>query len=221
MKKEKHRNNEPIDLKALTNLITLLDCYRINRYVQLDSTEKAVKSGKLEKFDVKWREIRRILYKIASLPKLSASINKFVKIREGVKIIETAGSYLFVLGLGVFVLSYFKVCPKWLEPAYVYVGLPALIALLGTRLTTEFLNRKIALEIEDFSNNHPKKSRFLRARLRNIAQDLINKLGKHIKDRREDADKYKIDLYNTDYEGIKILKSPGTLRKHYTVICET
>lgn len=221
MTKEKHRRNREIDLKALTDLITLLDCYRINRYVQLDSMEKAVRTGKLGKFDVKWREIRRILYKIGSLPKLSASINKLVKIREGVKVIEIIGSCLFTFGLGVFVLSYFKVCPEWLEPAYVYVGLPALIALLGTRLTTEFINRKIALEIEELSKSHPEKFRFLHARLRDIAQDLINRLGKHIKDRHEDADKYKIDLYNTDYKGIKILKSPGTLRRHYTVVCKT
>jgi hypothetical protein len=221
MMKEKHRHRRENDLKALTDLITLLDCYRVNRYVQLDSMEKAVKSGKLEKFDVKWREMRRILYKIGGLPNLSASINKLVKIREGVKAIEIIGSYLFAFGLGVFVLSYFKVCPEWLQPAYVYVGLPALIVLLGTRLTTEFINRKIALEIEELSKSHSKKFRFLRARLRDIAQDLINRLGKHIKDRHEDADKYRIDLYNTDYKRIKILKSPGTLRKHYTVVCKT
>ncbi|MDH5438775.1 MAG: hypothetical protein OEX76_07740 [Candidatus Bathyarchaeota archaeon] len=221
MMEEKHRHRRENDLKALTDLITLLDCYRVNRYVQLDSMEKAVKSGQLGKFDVKWREIRRILYKIGGLPNLSASINKLVRIREGVKVIEIIGSYLFAFGLGVFVLSYFKVCPEWLESAYVYVGLPALIVLLGTRLTTEFINRKIALEIEELSKRHPEKFRFLRTRLRDIAQDLINRLGKHIKNRREDADKYRIDLYNTDYKGIKILKSPGTLRKHYTVVCKT
>lgn len=221
MMKEKHRHRRENDLKALTDLITLLDCYRVNRYVQLDSMEKAVKSGKLGKFDVKWREIRRILYKIGGLPSLSASINKLVKIREGVKVIEIIGSYLFAFGLGVFVLNYFKVCPEWLQPAYVYVGLPALIVLLGTRLTTEFINRKIALEIEELSKSHSEKFRFLRARLRDIAQNLINRLGKHINDRHEDPDKYRIDLYNTDYKGIKILKSPGTLRKHYTVVCKT
>jgi len=221
MTKEKPRHHEETDLKALTDLITFLDCYRVNRYVELDSMEKAVKSGKLGKFDVDWREIRRILYKIAGLPKLSASINKVVKIREGVKVVEIIVSCLFTFGLGIFVLSYFEACPEWLEPAYVYVGLPALIALLGTRLTTEFINRKIALEIEVLSKSHPEKFRFLRARLRDMAQDFIHRLGKHIKDRHEDADKYTIDLYNTDYKGIKILKSPGTLRKHYTVVCET
>jgi len=221
MMKEKHRHRRENDLKALTDLITLLDCYRVNRYVQLDSMEKAVKSGQLGKFDVKWREIRRILYKIGGLPNLSASINKLVKIREGVKVIEIIGSYLFAFGLGVFVLNYFKVCPEWLQPAYVYVGLPALIVLLGTRLTTEFINRKIALEIEELSKSHSEKFRFLRARLRDIAQNLINRLGKHINDRHEDPDKYRIDLYNTDYKGIKILKRPGTLRKHYTVVCKT
>jgi len=221
MTKEKHRHHEETDLKVLTDLITLLDCYRVNRYVQLDSMEKAVRSGMLGKFDVKWREIRRILYKIASLPKLSASINKLVKIREGVKVVEIIASGLFTVGLGVFVLSYFGVCPKWLEPAYVYIGLPTLIILLGIRLTTEFINRKIALEIEKLSRSHSEKFRFLRARLREMAQDLINRLGKHIKDRHEDADKYRIDLYNTDYNGIKILKKPGTLRKHYTVVCGT
>jgi len=218
--KEKYRRYGEVDLKALTDLITILDCYRVNRYVQLDHVEKAVRSGKLGKFDVKWRDIRRILYKIGSLPELSASINRLVKIREGVKVIEVVGSYLFTFGLGIFVLSYFKSCPKWLEPAYVYVGLPGLIVSLGTRLTTEFINRKIALEIEELSKSHPEKFRFLRARLKEVTQDLINRLGKHIKDRREDADKYRIDLYNTDYEGIGILKGPGTFRKHYTVVCQ-
>lgn len=220
MTKEKRRHPGEVDLKALTDLITLLDCYRVNRYLQLDSVEKAVKSGRLGKFDVKWREIRRILYKIGSLPELSAKIEKLVKIQESVKGIEIMASFLFTFGLGVFVLSYFQVCPEWLEPAYLYVGMPALVVTFGTRLTKEYINRKIALEIEELGKSHSEKFRFLRARLKSIAQDFINRLGKQIKNRREDADKYKIDLYNTDYTGIEILKSPGTFRKHYTVICK-
>ena len=218
--KGKSRYRREIDLKVLTGLITLLDCYRINRYVELDSMEKAVKGGKLGKFDVKWREIRRILYKIASLPKRSASIEKLVKIRERVKLVEIIGSYLFVFGLGVFLLTYFDLCPEWLKGTYVYVALPALVVVLGTRLAREFIHRKIALEINDLSKRHPEKFGFLRARLKEIAQNLIYRLGRYIRDRGEDAEEYKFDLYNTDYEGIRIVRSPGLVRKYYTVVCE-
>lgn len=219
IKKPKFRRE--IDLKTLTNLITLLDCYRIDRYVELDSMEKAVKDGKLGKFDVRWKEIRRILYKIGSLPKLSATLDKLLKIRGRVKILSIIGAYFFVFGLGIFVLTFFDVCPEWLKHTYAYVAMPSIIIILGTRLADEYISRKIALEIESLSKSHPEKFRFPRARLRDIAQDLINRLGKHIRDRHEDADKYRIDLYNTDYKGIKILKNPGTLRKHYTVVCKT
>ena len=220
-KRKKPKFRREIDLKTLTNLITLLDCYRIDRYVELDSMEKAIEDGKLGKFDVRWKEIRRILYKIGGLSKLSAIIDKLLKIRGRVKILSMIGTYFFVFGLGVFVLTFFNLCPEWLKHTYAYVAMPAIIIILGTRLADEYISRKIALEIEELSKSHPKKFRFLRARLRDIAQDLINRLGKHIKNRREDADKYRIDLYNADYEGIKILKKPGTLRKHYTVVCKT
>lgn len=220
-KRKKPKFRREIDLKALTNLITLLDCYRIDRYVELDSMEKAIEDGKLGKFDVRWKEIRRILYKIGGLSKLSAIIDKLLKIRGRVKILSMIGTYFFVFGLGVFVLTFFNLCPEWLKHTYAYVAMPAIIIILGTRLADEYISRKIALEIEELSKSHPEKFRFLRTRLRDIAQDLINRLGKHIKDRREDADKYRIDLYNTDYKRIKILKSPGTLRKHYTVVCKT
>ena len=220
MTKAKRRYRREIDLKVLTDLITLLDCYRINRYVELDSMEKAVRDGKLGKLDVKWREIRRILYRIASLPERSANIEKLVNIRERVKLVEIIGSYLFVFGLGVFLLTYFDLCPEWLKGTYVYVALPSLLLVLGTRLAREFIHRKIGLEIDEFSKRHPKKFRFLRARLKEMAQDLIYKLSKSIRDRNEDAEEYKFDLYNTDYKGIKILKSPGLVRKYYTVVCE-
>jgi len=219
-KRKKPNFRREIDLKTLTNLITLLDCYRIDRYVELDSMEKAIKDGKLGKFDVRWKEIRRILYKIGSLPKLSATIDKLLKIRERVKILAMIGAYLFVFGLGVFVLTFFSACPEWLKHTYAYVAMPSIIIILGTRLADEYISRKIALEIENLSKTHSKKFRFLRERLKEIAQELIDHLGNSIKDRNEDADEYKIDLYNTDYAGIKVVKRPGTLRKHYTVVCK-
>lgn len=219
-KRKKRKFRREIDLKTLTNLITLLDCYRIDRYVELDSTEKAIKDGKLGKFDVRWKEIRRILYKIGSLPKLSATVDKLLKIRGRVKILSTIGAYFFVFGLGVFVLTFFDICPEWLEHTYVYIAMPSMIIVLGTRLADEYISRKIALEIEKLSKTHSKKFRFLRERLKEITQELIDHLSNYIRDRNEDADKYKFDLYNTDYTGIKIIKSPGKLRKHHTVVCE-
>lgn len=219
-KRKKPKFRREIDLKTLTNLITLLDCYRIDRYVELDSMEKAIKDGKLGRFDVRWKEIRRILYKIGSLPKLSATVDKLLKIRGRVKILATIGAYFFVFGLGVFILTFFDVCPEWLEHTYAYIAMPSIIIIVGTRLADEYISRKIALEIEKLSKTHSKKFRFLRERLKEIAQELIDQLSSYIRNRNEDADKYDFDLYNTDYIGIKIIKSPGRLRKYYTVVCE-
>ena len=220
-KRKKPKFRREIDLKTLTNLITLLDCYRIDRYVELDSMEKAIKDGKLGRFDVRWKEIRRILYKIGSLPKLSAGMDKLLKMRERVKILAMIGAYFFVFGLGIFVLTFFDACPEWLQHTYVYIAMPSIIIILGTRLADEYISRKIALEIEKLSKTHSKKFRFLRERLKEIVQELIDHLSSYIRDRNEDADKYNFDLYNTDYTGIKVVKSPGTFRKHYTLICKT
>ncbi len=209
-----------VDLKALTYLVTVLDCYRINRFVELDSVEKKVKEGKLGKFGGEWKHIRRILYKIGNLPKLSSNVTRLVRIRDRVKLAEVIALYFFTFALGVLVLTYFNVCPKWLESTFSVVYLPSIGMMLGIRLLDAFIDRKIALEIDKLDREHPQKFRFDRLYLKKTAQNLIDYIISHLKNSHEDPAKYKIDLYNTDYERIEILKSPGTFRKHYTVICK-
>ncbi len=219
-KRETLRVSREVDPKALTYLITVLDCYRINRFVELDPVERAVKEGKLGKIGAEWKRIRRILYKVGSLPELSPNVMRLIKIRERVKLVWIIALYFFTFGLGVFVLTFFNVGPKWLERALTVVYLPSIGAMLGTRLLDAFINRKIALEIDRLDREHPKKFRFDRSDLKETAQNLINHLLNYLRNSHEDPGKYKIDLYNTDYKGIEILKGPGTFRKHYTVVCK-
>ena len=53
---------------------------------------------------------------------------------------------------------------------------------------------------------------------REVNQVLINQLNEKIRKADENPKKYKLTLYNVDYEGIKVLKKPGWLREHYVAI---
>ena len=95
------------------------------------------------------------------------------------------------------------------------------IVAIPASLATQFINRKIAIEIEHHLDTLNKKSGPFRQNYQQIkamTQDLLYLLTDTIRKTNENPEKYTISLYNVDYKGIKIIKKPTRLRKYFIVM---
>jgi hypothetical protein len=221
MKMRKEKNNKYAAqkpyLNTLIELISVLDGYRINRFADLSSIDQAIKEKKLGlKIATDWKQIRKILQKIniyaCSLP----SVIRLYKIRTMLVFISS----LLSISCLVFILLHFLNVsfPRQLETP---LFLATFIIAIPASLATQFINRKIAIEIEDHLNTLNKKSDPFRQNYQQIkamTQDLLYLLTGTIRKINENPEKYTISLYNVDYKGIKIVKKPTRFRKYFRVI---
>jgi len=196
-------------LDDLSDLIFMLDAYRINRYVDLRHLDRIVKEGRIGKnFTSKWKNIRHHLYKKASIPtSLHKSIVKLINIRTIIRIFGQICSIslviLYLLG------SFFRISLEWVGPIFTF----NLFGIATSMLLTVYFNRKIALKVDAYQRDHPREYRALKGMIQNLIFDFSNRvklLGVNPKE-------HLIKVYNTDYKGIRIIKKPSFFRKHYIV----
>jgi len=73
-------------------------------------------------------------------------------------------------------------------------------------------------QIKKFFDQSADKFKGKSAHLRELNQELINRLREGIKKSNGKSRDYKLSLFNADYNGIKVLKKPGVWREHFTAI---
>jgi hypothetical protein len=214
----KMKPKKEVDLNVLKRLITIIDGYRINRCTELGRIEKDIQADKVgSKIAQEWKDIRRLLYKVASVPRTIPKAVKLTKMRITIRFLTFA--YFAVAFILIMPILFFNSPFIELPPGvYGIISMIAVVSVIAERFSDHFLNWKIAVEIDNYYKSHPEKFRFLRLQLKKIVQDLINTLSKHVKDRNEDPKKHAFILYNIDYEGITITRNPGRLTKYYTAI---
>jgi len=214
----KLKSNDRVSVDAQIDnyikLIALLDGYRVDRYVDVETISKLIEEGRLgRKVKAWWKNCRVVLEDMAELPR---SLPKVVKLCKARVIAQFVGSSYLAIGLLIIVAHFllrFSLGPILGSVFFI----SALFMIPGTAILTRLIDREIGLEIERYFKNNPNKFRGQRRYLKKVVQDLIRNLSKLVRQRQEKTDSYFIDLYNVDYEGIEVVEGPSRLRKSYIV----
>ncbi|WEU39834.1 MAG: hypothetical protein OdinLCB4_005015 [Candidatus Odinarchaeum yellowstonii] len=238
-RKEEKEVTEPLGfqkvskINILLNVISLIDGYRINRCPDFRRLDDNIKKGVLGRvFAEKWKDIRKVLWRIGTFPKNIPNVNKMMTIRIITHII---GLILMLVASSIVIATIFLTMPRLI----LYIGL-ALYAV-GTSILgfAMLLRRRIAIKIAEYYYEDHDRWKREQAYLKGVVQQLIDGLIRYLRQRKKigtdkaltqvEKDtplkkyqklmaKYMIRMYNVDYTGLIIVKKPNAFRKHYEVV---
>ncbi|MEM2122168.1 MAG: hypothetical protein QXE79_00865 [Candidatus Bathyarchaeia archaeon] len=213
-KEEGVEERRRMDLGLLRDVIALLDGYRINRYRDPKPFSDAIREGHLgEKLREEWPRVEHILLEMAGTPGELPPVLRLFKLRS---VLNYMG-YLFATVILLLVLA--RLILSYNPGGYWgYMVVASIILIPGSWLAAQYMNYRIALEVERYYRDNPHLHRREKLYLKEMNQRLINALTSHLKAWKMDPNGYAMGLYNVDYEGITIVEAPTSLRKYYTVI---
>jgi hypothetical protein len=205
------------NIRSLVALIFLLDGYRINRFENPATIEKAVQRGDLGgEIRRKWKEIRPSLDKMASVPASIPGVVSLTKVRIAFRFlvsVYTSAALVLVVARFVLQLSYGEY-GEWFVISAVAVA--PIAWLIG-----ELANYRMAKKVEEFFEKNPKSLEDIRSDIRKTVQSLLYTLFRQIRRAGQDPKKLAFKMYNADYEGIEVVRMPTRSSKYYLVSMET
>lgn len=221
-----------IKINFLTNIITLIDGYRINYCPDFRKIDEGIKKGVLGRnFAERWKNIRKILWSIGTFPQQIPKVKNLTRFRY---IFQLSGLLMMIASTIVLLVNSF------IYFGFIVSSISMIMYVLGGSLITLgiLLKRRIALKISDYyrkdNTRFSKEQEYLHA----VTQELINGFTRYLRKRIYEGlekdlagldklsekeyikklKKYKFKLYNDDYTGIKIIKKPSPLRKYFYAI---
>ncbi|MHA1410097.1 MAG: hypothetical protein ACTSQY_07305 [Candidatus Odinarchaeia archaeon] len=220
-------------IKLILTIIFLIDGYRINRAVDFRKIDESIKKGTLGRpFAERWKNIRKVLWRIGTFPKNIPNVQKMTTVRVYSQIIGVA---LLLVASILMIVQALLSLPEYL--IFIGVGIYVLAtALIGLAI---LMRRKVAIKIAEYYYEDHERWKKEQAYLKGVTQQLIDALARQIKrlkvtgrekklakldeaktpkEYQKILEKYKIKLYNIDYTGIKVLSKPNFIRKHYVVL---
>lgn len=178
IKKSKNRVYTINNLETLKNLIFLIDCYRVHHYEEIDWVDKAVKAGELGwGFRRDWKNIKRILMKMAALPKPLFHLSRWARIQEYVRFIGMIVSTFTMIVMGVTFFFFWGRKPgsvSLITTMLGYIAAPLIIAFVVSFLAPPLIARKIQGELSRYRQEHPKKFQIFDFHLKETVQILID-----------------------------------------------
>jgi|GEM_PF-6823438 len=214
------------DLRTAKKILMLIDGYRRLNIEDFAWADKEVKEGKMGlKFSKDWKEIRATMLKFAReagsqkhLLNLAALQQILIQVGLVISAITTLLATLSMVAF-LFHFEWAELVPKILSYAFIPLAIGIMIMLIGPPL----ISRKISSELEKFFAR--KKNLVINAdlKLKDAAQKIIDSISEAIRNDKLKIKKEKdceLGLFNTDYDGIKIVKKPSIFRKYYIVIPE-
>ena len=202
-----------IDLTLLRKVITLLDGYRVNRFMNPTRIGDLVKAGALGKdLQNDWDELHQVMYDMSRVPANTPKtirLLKFLNLTEKLSIIN-----IFITAL-LIALSFIIGISWIIGVVFATIAIPATI---GARA---YLYRQVSNEIDKYVEEHPEKFVKKKAWLKQQVQRIIGTLTRYVKQFEREPSNYPFELYNTDYSGISVIKRPGSLRRGFVVILKS
>ena len=157
--------------------------------------------------------MERILLEMAATPGELPSVLRLFKLRS---ILNYVG---YLLATVILLLVLARLLIGYSLGEYWGILVVASVTLIpGSWLAAQYMNYRIAVEVERYYRENPQLHRREKLYLKEVNQRLIDALISHLKAWKMDPGDYTMGLYNVDYEGIRVLETPTSLRKYYTVI---
>ncbi len=215
-KKGKGSRSGP-DPESMSKLISLLDAYRILRFEDFRWIDKTVNEKKLDPLFTKndWKPVRKVLWKMATVPRDIMYVKTLQKIRS---IVLFVGQTIFFGFFVILILSILGIPQMAIFAPYtLYLGIAAISSFLVTIVARPLIDGKISFTINKFYEEHPQRYEKHRAALKSFTQKQIDKFRSWAMSNPEDLEKNEMKLYNVDYSGIRIVKPVRRFRKFYVV----
>ena len=193
-------------IRKLVSFIEAIDSFRIGYVTNIDQLAIEYRRLELSGRTRKWKEIRRDLEEVAvkglKVPEIRKLMNRDKKLDKYYKysLIFLAISMVpFLMGIG-----------GRLTFLIMLMALTAVNAVLIYRL---YLHDKVVYLY--YSNRHLFKD--ASARLREDVNRLLLELKREARRAQIPLESIRLKLYNTDYEGIRVVKEPSRVRKYFLV----
>lgn len=185
--------------------ITLLDGYRINKFLNPNKISKFVFSGKAGvKVKKSWDSIYKVLWNLTSLtskiPKALSALSYYNFFNTGIVVI-------FSISILLFIATFFLNIP-WVIGGGLIASLLAAVMLLRN-----YFSKKITESIDEYAKKHVQEFADYRLFLKNFVQELIYDLRGLFKQMRIKPEEHLFNLYNSDYAAIEIISQPNWRRK--------
>lgn len=200
------------ELENAAWLISVVDSYRVGMGVDMEGlrerTRKLRDSMKMENWSQAYSDMKAIIeLPYEKEPRMKLYINIYAFTRYLVK------QAFLILGIILFVALISARMP-FISPSHLpYI----LYAIIGVAWCVVAIRAFVKDRMKMFYSTHQKEYRKNEERLQKAAQDLIYKMGALLTEKGEPPEKYKFNVYQKDYTGIKIVKSPGVLRDFYVI----
>ena len=203
---------EDPNLKFLGSLILLIDGYLAYFFDDPEPFNRYVRKGVLgSEFKNDWKEVYRILYKMAFTLKTIPALRIYVVMQGALRAfslpLALTGTMLAISTM------FFKESYPLIVTAAVILAVLGMTALVGSWV----MGKKFADTINSYFMAHDKKFEVKRMLLRNVVQKLLYSFAYYLRKNGTDLTKYKFKMFNGNYKGLKVIKKPWLFRKKYIV----
>jgi hypothetical protein len=200
------------ELEDLSWLISVIDSYRVGMGVEMEGLREKIRRLQGPLRVENWSQIYKDMQAIADLPlqkepKIRFYMTIFVFMRFLVK------QAFLIVGIILFIFLLTSRMPFISSGQLVYL----LYAILGIAWLVVTVRGIARYRLKMFFYQHKKDYKKNEERLQKAAQNLIDKMGRALKEREENPKKYSFSIYQKDYKGIKVIKDVSWLRDFYTV----
>jgi len=198
-------------LEELCDLINLLDAYQFNHFRDYTRLDSVINSGILGKaILLRWKEIKPKLIRMA---KISRHPPEAIRLMERKTILRFSQAIGLAFTTAVMIIPF--IIPMGFTAFLLFIV--CTLANIGIYAYMSFIDYKVSKIMVQYFNKHPEKYSSYRNMLKKWTQELIYIYGNYIRQIKGKPKDYPIELYNVDYNGIRIVKKPRLWRKHYIV----
>ncbi len=189
----------------LARLITWFDSYVELYTVDPLKVDRQLKGYEGTDIDQLWKSVRRDVEKINELPEGSEKIGKYVRnssIARNISLLLTVATFGFLL-----FFLYFQSQLESLGGTIILIAAPGVViavmyaALMFNTISTRRLNKAMRA----FYDENAQELRKQTSHMREATQQLIDKLQREIYSHNYDQDKFKFELYHSNYRNIVIV----------------
>jgi hypothetical protein len=211
------------DPNDFSELIFFLDSYRVLQYTEFAYIEKMVNEGRLgNRFKEDWDSIKKLLTKMATLPRDMRHLIGLAKIQQIMNFISNITYPLVLLLLAVlFFMTWGRnfESTRQITSILGYVSVPIIATILTAKIVPIFIGKRISDELRRHREKNLERYQTYENQIKNIVQELINSLSYELKKRARSNKENRliIRVFNTDYYGIRIIRGQSWFRKFYEV----
>lgn len=201
------------ELETLAWLISVIDSYRVGMGVDIKGMRERVRKLPSSSRVENWTQVYNDMKAITDLPfEKEPKIKLYMNIFAFMKVLVRQAFLIIGFLIFIFMLTLTMPLVKSSEQfQYIVYG------IIGAAWVVVAIRAFVRDKMKEFYYTHMKEYEKNEQRLQKACQQLIDRMGEALTQKRKDGKKYTFSVYQKDYKGITIVKNPSWLRDFYVV----